>query len=384
MRKIMLYLGAMLILVASLTACKGKSKQVEPVAERITIKYTNVSTPLYFTGFIDPIRTTSVNSPVDGIIGKQYFNYGEIIKPKQKLFDVVSEKMATDFLSAVEAYLKARDDYNSKQRQFEGSEELWKLQFISANDYYTDKTASEESYFSLQQAIANVVAQVRKAGITADLKNINLANPAVMRKIIQTRRNLLPIYASVGGIALYPIKSAGSGSDNKDAVNVGSDVKQDQLLLSLGDLNGLSIAVQVSEVDVNLIKLRQPATVTGPAFANIQLSGYVSAVNQQAVNSSSSLPTFPVTITVDKLTPAQQSIIHVGMSATVQIDVETKNTIMIPIAAVYLQGNQAMVKVEDPKTKAIKEVPVKTGKSSLDAMEITQGLKPGDVVVYYH
>ena len=55
-----------------------------------------------------------------------------------------------------------------------------------------------------------------------------------------------------------PIQSQTNNSNNStDQIAVGADIKQKELLLSVGDLQGYSTRFNVSEVDIHQFKIGQ-------------------------------------------------------------------------------------------------------------------------------
>ena len=56
--------------------------------------------------------------------------------------------------------------------------------------------------------------------------------------------------------------------------------------------------------------------------------------------------------------------------------------ILLPIQAVVIEGKDRVVTVRDKATQAMKKVKVETGITTVDAVEITSGLKVGDEVVF--
>jgi hypothetical protein len=168
-------------------------------------------------------------------------------------------------------------------------------------------------------------------------------------------------------------------------LQIGSQVKENQALVAIGDLSGISTTAQVSELVINKIKPGQKVTVSLDALPNITIYGTVKSVGAQAQPAAEGggpggIATFPVTVIVPTLTPQQANLIRVGMTSKIQITIENPAQIMIPINAVYQKGNISMVKVIDAKGKS-REVPVVTGQTTLSEVAILQGLKPGDRVV---
>ena len=147
-------------------------------------------------------------------------------------------------------------------------------------------------------------------------------------------------------------------------------------------MSGLSVTLDVNEVDINQLQSGQKATITGSAFPGITLQGYVEHIEKQASSKNSNLPTFTTHITIPQLTAEQAQVIHVGMSAKIKINLEENDVIMIPIKAVFQENGQSKVKVKNELTNQIDSIPVITGKTNLSEVSIEQGLRPGDVIVF--
>jgi len=386
MRRIFLIIIAVLIIVMSVSKCGTSNNDKSNGADdqtTYTVKAKPLVKPLYFSGTINPYNYSSILSPVEGVVDQMEFHYGQSVTKGQVLFVLDSPKLQQDFQDALSAYLKALDDYRDKSRKFEGSKNLRELEFISDEDYYNDKNAKDESYMAMLQAKVKLEATLDNMGLSTDLDKYKQLG---REKIIQTllkKWDKIEVTADQDGIALSPIGADGkSGGSDSKSVGPGSEVKDGQILLTIGDLSGISIAVNVNEIDVNKIQPGQVAKVTGPAFPGIELEGKVAEVDKQAQGGDSGLPTFPVVVKVKKLTDAQKEIIHVGMSAKVEIDLSTDKTITVPIKAVFQKDDKSYVNVEDSKSQEIKPVEIKTGQTTESDVIVVDGLKEGDVVVY--
>jgi multidrug efflux pump subunit AcrA (membrane-fusion protein) len=122
--------------------------------------------------------------------------------------------------------------------------------------------------------------------------------------------------------------------------------------------------------------------VSGDGFAKTVLNGVVAYTEQQAANGDSGgTPSFLAHIIVRQITNAQRKQIHIGMSAQVKLQITRPPTIIIPIDAVYTEKGQTMVKIIDKKTKKTQAIPVDTGPTTANGVEILQGLKSGDEVI---
>ena len=177
-------------------------------------------------------------------------------------------------------------------------------------------------------------------------------------------------------MALLPTKN--EGSDVKK-FSKGELVKQGDLLALIGDVSGLTIHINVNEFNVNQLKVGQKVSVTGTAFPQFTLDGKIASVDRQGQVSQGSVSLFPVEVIVPNLTAEQQAVIHMGMSAKVEIMISTEPVISVPIAAVFEKNGISYVKMK--KNFKTEDVQVKTGQTTENSVVIETNVKPGDKLV---
>ena len=141
------------------------------------------------------------------------------------------------------------------------------------------------------------------------------------------------------------------------------------------------------EININRLHSGLKATVTGDAFPGITLHGIVTAVTRQSNPEQSKgdgvLSAFNIEVKVPRVTKKQRNAIHVGMSATVEIDVENTPHIILPIGVVTPKNGQGVVTIVDPKTGKATKVPVVTGDTTLTGVTSFKAINPGDKVVVH-
>jgi len=145
--------------------------------------------------------------------------------------------------------------------------------------------------------------------------------------------------------------------------------------ISLADLDHLDIIVNMAEVDVNKVKVGQPAEITLDAVADLTLMGAVSQIAPAGVQSSG-VVNYPVTVAITKTSDA----VKTGMTSNVNIIVAQRDGVLtVPNRAIRTVNKQKVVTVlfEGQQIQA----PVQVGLSGDSATEIVSGLKDGDVVV---
>lgn len=391
--KIFIYL--MLIMSVCLVACEKKADQKATTqVKTITATLRAVPTELFYSGTISPIEVQTITSPADGTVTKLNFKYGEIVLAGKLLMTISSTKLQQDYRTALTDFLKAKEDYKNTTVNFQGTQELYTAQIISQQEYLSEKEqfdSTELAFVNAKENLEQTLKGIPGVPKQIELENLSLDDFSVISKTLQTHYDNVQIVAPTSGIALFPQKngnssdgsSDGSSSSSNGKIHVGSQVKQGQRLVDIGDLLGISATIQVSELVVNKIKPGQAVTITIDALPNTILSGVVTSVGAQAQTSAGSqgtLANFPVVVQVNKITPQQSNLIRVGMSIKIQISLPNPPQIIIPINAVSQQNGKTMVNILDASGKP-SPVVVQTGATTLTDVVVTQGLKPGDQVV---
>jgi multidrug efflux pump subunit AcrA (membrane-fusion protein) len=338
----------------------------------IVIKKADAKTTLYFSGTINPHKKFAVTSPVEGVITEKFFDFGQDMKKGDKLFIIKSSKQQADYQEALVDYLKAKQTLQNSEAKYKTSKKLNEKGVMSDDDYKTDKNAYLLDRLAFVQAQAKVTTIIGKDGRLKDIDKLTLENIGdVSAKLeLEKKAQDIMIIAPIGGIALKI-------SEGEQKIDLGSDVKTDQVLLYLGSKDQLSTNIKISEINVNQLHIGQPAIMTGDAFPD-QLKGYIEKLAAQATTNGGQ-PTFSAQIVVPQLTSQQVKNIKMGMSVKVAIPIVKKAQIMIPIVAI--NPDDQTVQVVNPTTNQITKVKVETGETTFDDIIITSGLKEGDHIL---
>lgn len=371
-----------LLLVVTLYSCLHHHNNAAKKS-LLTVESRSLTTTLYYSGIIEPFKTTVITCPADGVVSDMSFNFGDTIKTGQPLFIIASEKFDTDYKNALMQYIKAKTDFNNAATQLNESKFLHKNLLISDDDFKAKETTYYTAQLAMIQARTALDAMIKQI----DLKNFKLDDLKIqdvnkITQLLQAENNkqLLKIAAPVDGMILMAGKSDGNSGDLK-RLSKGDSVKQGDVLAVIGNANGLTIHVNVSEFNINQLQIGQRVAVTGAAFPDFILSGAITGLDRQAQSSQNGLPVFPVEIVVPQLTKAQREQIHMGMSAKVAITINGKAEITIPIKAVVEKNGASFVTVSDAKTGKLREVMVKTGQTTLDSVVIEDNLAAGEKIV---
>lgn len=372
----------------TLSACKKEDRAPQKKERIVTAQKRSVSTHLYYNGTIAPIRTISAISPADGRIATMHFEYGATINKGQLLVTIDSQSLAEKFRSAISDFLTTKETLSTQRITFQGVEALYKAGIETKNSFITARSTyetTEVNFYQKKLALEKVLHQANMP--LAQFENLSISDTKDVNAALSHKFSSLPVKADGSGVALFPVSTDSSndgGDTNGQKLIVGSQVKQGQLILSIGDLSGLSVSFKVGEVDINRIQDGLKVVVTGVSFPNQVLQGYISQVASQADQSSGSqaLSQFDVTVTIPKISALQKKVVHIGMTSKVDIEIKNPPQIMLPINAVNQVNGQSVVTVVAKDGKRA-QVPVVTGSTSMNDVAIISGVEAGQRVVVY-
>lgn len=166
------------------------------------------------------------------------------------------------------------------------------------------------------------------------------------------------------------------GTVTQASPTVGDQVTVGTVAFRLDDLENLLVDVQVSEVDINNIKIGQGATLTFDAILEKEYHGEVVEVGQ-AGDTVQGVVNFTVTV---KITDSDEAV-KPGMTTAVNIVVdEVKDAILIPNRAVRLVAGERVVYLLVDGQPV--ETKVQLGSSSdTESVLIDGDIEEGDLII---
>lgn len=253
--------------------------------------------------------------------------------------------------------------------------------------YIKDKTQNE---LDVEQAIAKL-DRVREEN------EINLrdkeAQKVSQQRRLQMRQEWLDknreqlkactILAPSDGLVVYG-SSTESGrfrAQNEGSISVGTQVRNNDLMLVLPDTSEMVANVKVHESLAGRIRPGQPATITIEAIDEV-VNGVVDSIGILAESSGWRDPNLREYTVKIALLPRedQQSKIKPTMRCEAKIILgQVTDALAIPLPAVFNEG--AVRFVYTPAGARFVRRPVKTGRMSDTHVEILGGLKPGEQVL---
>ena len=181
----------------------------------------------------------------------------------------------------------------------------------------------------------------------------------------------------------YEVRATMDGTVIKRNVEVGDSVVSGlaefgsgSVLMTVGDLSRMVVKLEVNEVDIPKLSLRQEAGIHLDAFPTQTFKGTITFLSPMAELNDQKVKIFKTKVEVTQADPQ----LRPGMTARIEIVLARHpNVVKAPIEAIFEDGDKsvAYVLAADPKSPPLKRL-VKTGLKDEVEVEIVNGLNPGE------
>jgi HlyD family secretion protein len=285
-----------------------------------------------------------------------------------------------EYYLAVDAYNKTLDRYNKIQNKAVDDPARASLQsaLVAAQQRMDQKMAIVNWYTGaptendVAQSDANlVVAKARLADAQREWDR--LKNGPDPQDIAAAEARVAAIKAT---LEMTTLNAPFGGTVTDINSMVGDQVSPTTMSFRIDDFSRLLVDVQITEVDINRVKVGQPVTLSFDAISGKEFNGKVSSVAKVGTPTSGAV-NFTVTI---ELTDATEEV-RPGMTAAVNVVVDQlTDALLVPNRAVRLKSGQRVVYVL--RGGALTTVPITIGSISDTFSEVTAGdIQVGDEAV---
>jgi len=371
---------------------------VEPTALRLTIA---------LRGRLAPGRVMKVVSPLESHVSAVHASPGQRVTQGDPLVEFDTGQLAAEHRRAEVEHIKARDRLATLEGWDDGVEmararralrrarialddaerTLARAAFlldqglVPASEHESAQRSHEHRRLDFEAAQRELRAVEAKGdGEALRVARLELETARARLRTHESKLDLATIRAPIAGIVV-----AASGPDDKPLAR-GRPVAQGELLVSIADFERFAVLASVDEVDVRKIEAGQQASVTGPGFPGLPLEGTVSRVSSEADGTGQrrNTPRFEVAVALDRLDARARGRLRVGMSAHVEIVVHSRPAaLLVPLGAVQQDGGAAWVRVVGRDAGTVERRAVALGLTTLDSVEVVEGLVAGDEVVLH-
>jgi macrolide-specific efflux system membrane fusion protein len=296
------------------------------------------------TGIIKPKvgAEVKVGARITGRVEHLYANIGDRVKKGQVLVRLEQDDLKARADQAEAAYLEAAAAFDKAKIDLERDKPLAQSGYIS-----------QQNIDALQNVYDIAKARVMKAKADQDYAKAQLSYATITA----------PIGGTIASVTTQQGETVAAGLNAPT-------------FITIIDLSKLEVNAYVDETDVGKIGVGQEALFTVDTFADKDFKGKVTAIYPRAVlqeNVVNYITLISIENSEDKLKP--------DMTANVTITLKKKKGVLAaPGAAVVREGGKKYVSLQGKDGKTTRRE-VKTGWKEGSYLEITSGLKEGDVVV---
>ncbi|MDR0429435.1 MAG: efflux RND transporter periplasmic adaptor subunit [Tannerellaceae bacterium] len=362
-RKIIIGLAAVAIAAVCLFLFTGKTAKNSFRLEMTHASRTTISNSVTATGTVEPVVKVEVGTQVSGIIDKIYVDFNSEVTKGQLIAEMDKINLQAELLSKEADLANSKTEYEYQQRNYARSKTLYEKQLISDTEYETATYNYERAKSSYDR------------------------NKADMTRV---RRNLE--YA----IITSPIDGVVINRAVEEGQTVAAGFSTPTLFTIANDLTQMRVIADVDEADIGQVEEGQNVKFAVDAYPNDVFEGKVTQVRLEATITSN-VVTYEVVISAYnpdlKLKP--------GLTANVTIyTLERPDVLTVPGKALRFipdtEQLEAMnLTVEEALTEAfpgkrivwqkngntLKPKMISVGTSSLNMVEVTDGLSDGEEIV---
>ena len=388
-------------------------QSVPPQGSRtLVIEPQTLTSTITLLGSLAPRRVVEVVSPMQGRIKAVHARLGQRVMRGQALVDMDVGEVLIRQREAKVAHIKASEQVEkledwsnhanvsrvqravSKSRlalefsksRLEETSFLLKRGIIPASEHEAAKREHRNQLLDLRAAEHELQTVLDRGTTELKVARLELDNARAKLGHIEDILERATVIAPTDGVVLRPKQASTMDAPDKkeDRLAKGASMERGDLLVRIGDLEGLTVVGHVDEVDVSRIRPGHPVRIQGDAFPEVVLHGEIERVSSEAMfsQSGSRLPSFEVTATVKSLTEEQRRLLRLGMSARAEVVVyEKQDALLVPIEAVRFASEQLYVWVRERDTGEAREVEVVAGMTTVDSVEILDGILPGDEIL---
>lgn len=415
LKHILIAVGVLIVLLvaAKMTGLIGGEKVEKVTVEKAEVR--KVVETVTASGKVQPETEVKLSSEVSGEVVELLVKEGDVVKKGQLLF-----KIRPDILQS--GYDKASASYNSQKANVSSAEQLLKQsQGTFANE---DGIYKRNVELFNKKVISVAEFDAAKAAFSTARTNLESAKQSLIAAKFNLAQSGATVQEAGANLAKATTFAPVDGVISKLSVELGDRILGTAQfagteIMRISNLNSMEVNVDVNENDINRVNVGDSATIEVDAFADKKFKGIVTEIASSSKDVGTTTTTVDqvtnfvvkVRISADSYSGVQggakdlPSPFRPGLSATVDIESSSVNSLSVPIQSVFTksegggdkeqQGNDANAdkqksKLTDKTVKqyvytyangTVKQVEVTTGIQNDQFIEIKSGLKAGTEVV---
>jgi len=355
MKKTVIIIGTVVILVAGVAflTLKGSGEK-EKDNHTVKVERGSIIDKALAIGRIEPKNQISVKSKISGIVKRVFVEMGDSVKKGDPLVEIRPDPTPLEFAEAKRQVEIDSVNYENQKKQYMRVKELLEKKLVSQQDFDQASRSFREAELRLKLSQERLSLIERGKTNVAGRRIESIIKSPITGSVLERKINV--------GDPVVPLTSYQAGTE----------------LFTLANMNELVFKGTVDEIDVGKLKEGMPALLKIGALPNDTIQGVLYKISPKARREENAT-LFDVEI---KITQKGSSLLRAGYSANADIIIKKKEDILvIPERLVEFVEDTAFVQLKDPSSGKIERRRIKTGLSDGLNIEVTEGLKEGDLLV---
>lgn len=305
-------------------------------------------------GQIEPKNQISVKSKISGIVKKVFVEMGDSVRKGDLLVEIQPDPTPLEYAEAKRGVEIDSVNYDNQRKEFDRVRELLAKKLVSQQDYDQASRGAGESELRLKLS-REKLSLIERGRINIGGKRVeSVVKSPIQGTVLERKINV--------GDPVVPLTSYQAGTE----------------LFTLADMNELIFRGTVDEIDVGKLEEGMSTVLKVGALPNDTIHGILYKISPKAKKEENST-LFDLEI---KITETGPSMLRAGYSANADIIIKKKEDILlIPERLIEFVEDTAFVQVKDSTTAEIQRRVIETGLSDGLNIEVTEGLKEGEILV---
>lgn len=321
-------------------ACSEKPPEqtLPPLVVTQQVVASDARTQATFAGEVRARSESALGFRVGGKITERLVDVGAAVKAGTPLARMDARDLQLGAAAAKSQLAMAQADLTQAQADYTRYSDLFQKKFVSA-------------------------AEIDKRKATLDVAEARLAQARAQLNVADNQSTYAVLVADRAGV-ITAVEA-----------DLGQVVAAGQTVVRLARDGEKEVLITVPENRLADVQAVRDIVVTLWAAQNVRYTGKIREI---APNADAVTRTYAVRIAVADADAAMR----LGMTANVAMrQAEAGDVMVLPLTALYQQGEKSALWVVDAASQTVKLAPVKVGVFREDAVTITAGVKSGDIVV---
>lgn len=330
----------------------------------------NLDSVVSASGTIKTANYLAVTTSVNGIIKTVYVKEGGVVKKGQKIMDVTldseGEQSQTNAYAAYQKAKQAVSDANNRLYSLDSDLRQKEEDFQNVKEHNSYQTEEDKLAYKLAE----------NAYLTS--KYNNDSQNATIQQLQTSLNNAWLNYQSSSPTVTAPADGVIANIIAVEGTQVQNSVseKSVQTVASIKQEGTPITSLNVSEIDINSIKVGQKVKLTLDSLPDNTFTGIVVGIDKIGTTSSG-VSNYPVIVKFDE--DSSRILPNMGVNADIILD-ERTDVLYVPSAAIT-KNRDGTATVQVVTDSGIHSQSVETGLVAGTNTEITSGLGEGDTIL---